>query len=51
MVEWNIIDALTATHDLKRVRFNPDPHNRRRVPFVRTTYYGNKDTFPLSRLW
>ena len=33
-------DALTATYDLKRVWFDPDPHDRSSwVHFVRATYY------------
>ncbi len=46
VVDWTITDALTATYDLKRVWFDPDPHDRSSwVHFVRATYYVNKDMF------
>ena len=46
VVDWTITDALTATYDLKRVWFDPDPHDRSSwVHFVRATYYLNKDMF------
>ena len=45
-MDWTITDALTATYDLKRVWFDPDPHDRSSwVHFVRATYYLNKDMF------
>ena len=46
VVDWTITDAVTATYDLKRVWFDPDPHDRSSwVHFVRATYYVNKDMF------
>ena len=46
VVDWTITDALTATYDLKRAWFDPDPHDRSSwVHFVRATYYLNKDMF------
>ncbi len=45
-MDWTITDALTAAYDLKRVWFDPDPHDRSSwVHFVRATYYVNKDMF------
>jgi hypothetical protein len=45
-VDLKITDALSATYDLSRVWFSPDPDERSNwIHYVRATYYLNKDMY------
>ncbi len=45
-IDLRVTDALSATYDLTRVRFSPDPDDRSSwIHYARVTYYVTKDMF------